>query len=109
MDTKTVLQKLPLITDKIVKEFKPEQIILFGSFAWGTPGPDSDLDLFVVKKTNQGRIERGQDMERLLWGTGMPIDVLIYTPQEVEKRLRIKDFFVENIFTKGKILYPSDS
>lgn len=103
---KTVIEKkLPKITLKIIKEFQPEKIILFGSFAWGEPTPESDIDLLIIKKSQKDRIERGQEIERILWGADMPIDALVYTPDEVKKRLELEDFFIQDIFKKGKILY----
>lgn len=107
MKQSLINQKLSEITEKIVNEFKPEKIILFGSYAWGNPNTDSDIDLFVVKKTDKSRLERGVEAEKILWGFGVPIDILVYTPEEVQNRLQLKDFFIENIFTKGKILYSA--
>ena len=98
-------QKIQKVAAKIVKDYKPEKIILFGSYAWGTPSPDSDVDLFVMKRTNDSIIERHKKVERLLFGSGFPVDVLIYTPLQVKKRLHMGDFFVRNIISKGKLLY----
>ena len=93
------------VADKIAKEYKPEKIILFGSHAWGKPHADSDVDLFVMKRTNDSVIERHKKVGRLLFGRGFPVDVLIYTPAQVKKRLQMGDFFVRNIMFKGKLLY----
>lgn len=102
----TNLKQIQKISDKIVKEFKPEKIILFGSYAWGKPHQDSDVDLFVVKKSRQRRINRERKLRTFLIGNDFPsMDLLIYTPREVEKRVVIKDFFINDILTKGKILY----
>lgn len=100
------VNEIKKISDKIVKEFKPEKIILFGSYAWGKPHKDSDVDLLVVKKSRQRRINRERKLRTFLIGNNFPpLDLLIYTPQEVNKRIAIKDFFVSNILTKGKTLY----
>lgn len=98
-------QKIKKVTEKIVKEYKPERIILFGSYAWGNPGPDSDVDLFVMKRTKDSVIERHKKVGRLLFGSGFPVDVLIYTPFQVKRRLEMGDFFMRNIISKGKLLY----
>ncbi len=98
-------KKLLSITKKIVKEYQPEKVILFGSYAWGTPHAESDIDLFLVKKSGERRIERERDVQRILWGSNMPIDTIVYTPQEVQKRLDVGDFFIEKIVRDGKILY----
>jgi uncharacterized protein len=101
-----IAQKIQDITGKIVKEFQPEKIILFGSYAWGEPHEWSDVDLFIVKESNKSKIDRARDIRMYLFGNNFPpIDLLVYTPQEVEKRISIGDFFVKDIFTRGKILY----
>jgi predicted nucleotidyltransferase len=105
MSKQANIKKLNLITKKIVKEYDPDKIILFGSYAWGEPGPDSDVDLFIVKETGDSLIERHKKIGWLLFGSGIPIDVLIYTPSQVKRLLDTQDFFIEDVFSKGKILY----
>ncbi len=108
MTQQEVNQQLGRITDTIVKTFMPEKIILFGSYAWGTPAQDSDLDLFVVKTTAQRRLEREQELRRALFGNDFPaMDLLVYTPQEVEQRLALGDFFIIDIIKNGKLLYET--
>lgn len=98
-------QKIKQVSDKIVKEYKPEKIMLFGSYAWGKPHPDSDVDLFVMKRTNDSVIERHKRVGRLLFGCGIPIDVLIYTPSQVKRRLEMGDFLMRDIMFKGRLIY----
>lgn len=99
-------KELKKITKKIIKKFKPEKIILFGSYAWGKPTEDSDVDLFIVKDTNKKILDRERELQSLLFGNDFPaIDLLIYTPKELKKRLVIKDFFINDIIKKGKVLY----
>ena len=94
------------ITDQIVKKYRPEKIILFGSYAWGKPTEDSDVDLFIVKKSRKRRIDREQELSRHLFGCDFPaMDLLIYTPAEIKKRLNIEDPFIKDIICKGKSLY----
>lgn len=105
MDKALVEQKLKDITDKIVKEYQPEKIVLFGSWAWGEPKRESDIDLFIVKESKERRIERERRIQRLLLGSRIPVDVLVYTPEEVARRLWIEDFFIRKIINQGKVLY----
>lgn len=98
-------KKIQELTDKIIKEAKPEKVILFGSYAWGKPGPDSDFDFFVVEKSVEPRRKRQLRLRRLLLDFDMPADILSYTPQEVEKRIGMKDLFIKKITTKGKLIY----
>lgn len=99
-------KQIQQVVQKIVKEYKPEKIILFGSYAWGKPHEWSDLDFFIIKNSQKRRIDRERELRGLLIGNNFPpLDLLIYTPQEVEKRIFIEDFFVKDILTKGKTLY----
>lgn len=79
-------EKIKEITDKIVKKYKPERIILFGSYAWGKPGPDSDVDLFIVKETNHSSREMAREISRAIFPRPFPVDILVYTPSEIEKK-----------------------
>lgn len=100
-------KKIQEVTAKIVEEYQPEKVILFGSWAWGKPGPDSDVDLFIVKNSPERRIDRARQVRSIIWGSGLPIDILVYTPQEVKRRLEFEDFFIEDVITKGRVLYSS--
>lgn len=97
--------KIPEIKEKIVREFQPEKIILFGSYAWGTPTDDSDVDLFIVKKSFEPRRKRQIELRKKLFGSGVPMDLLVYTPEELNYRLALEDFFFEKIVNKGKVIY----
>ena len=92
---------------KIVREYKPQKIVLFGSYAYGEPDEDSDIDLLIVKDTDKRPIERWMEVKRLLRDRNRTISVspLVYTPQELEERLAIKDFFIQEVLEKGKVLY----
>jgi len=99
-------QNILEIKDKIVKEFSPEKIILFGSYAWGNPTDDSDVDLLIVKKSKKPRIERTQEMKKFLWRDKVPMDLLVYTPEEIAKSINEnQNLFIEDIVRNGKILY----
>ena len=96
--------KVKEVIQDIIQEYKPEKIYLFGSFAWGKPTKDSDIDIFIIKKTKKDRIERQLEVRRIIKGR-LPVDILVYTPEEIEKRLKMKDFFIKDIIDKGKLLY----
>lgn len=102
----SLLKILPKITKQIIKKYQPEQIILFGSLAEGG-GSANDIDLFLIKKTKTKRhIDRVRQLRRLL-PDELPIDLIIYTPQEVEKSLKMGSYFVEDILEEGKVLYEA--
>lgn len=100
-------QKIRDIADKIATEYKPEKIILFGSFAWGNPTKDSDIDLFIVKHSKKKRLDRERELNSKLFGYEFPaMDILIYTPEEVKKSINeYKNLFIEDILRHGKVLY----
>lgn len=105
MPKKIKKEDIHRVVEKIVNEFDPEKVILFGSYAWGKPTENSDFDLFVVKDTPERRLDRVRAVHKIIWGSGLPIDLLVYTPAELKKRLDIEDFFFEDIISKGEVLY----
>ena len=94
---------------KLIAEYAPEKVILFGSHAYGTPGPDSDIDLFIIKETSERLIDRLITVRRVLRGTHpkIPVDTLVFTPHEVERRLAIGDQFIAEIMCRGEVLYAA--
>jgi len=105
MDGTTTKDILNNITDKIVKNFNPEKIILFGSYAWGKPLEDSDLDLLIIMESKLPPVKRIIKVSKILRPRMVSIDILVKTPEEIKKRLAIGDFFIQEILNKGKILY----
>jgi predicted nucleotidyltransferase len=88
-----------------VDELSPEKIILFGSYAYGSPTPHSDVDLLVILKTNASPKERSWNVSRLLLPRPFPVDILVKTPREIEKALKSGDFFLQEVLSRGKVLY----
>ena len=95
------------LRDKIVAEYQPEKIILFGSAAEKDSKPN-DVDLFIVKDTKEEILERGRIVRTLFPDRLFALDVIVYTPKEVTQQLEMGDFFVRNMFKKGRILYDSN-
>src|SRR4030042_316297 len=95
------------IVDRISKGYKPKKVILFGSYAYGEPSEDSDIDLLIIKNTDKRPIDRWVEVKRILRDKSrmLPISPLVYTEKEIEQRLALKDFFVEEILEKGELLY----
>jgi predicted nucleotidyltransferase len=103
--TEQMLQnKIKEVVDTIVRRFQPEKIILFGSYAWGTPGPDSDVDLLIIKDTENTR-QTAREIDGYLFPRQFPMDVIVYTVQQVEKRKEGGDFFINNILSRGRVVY----
>jgi uncharacterized protein len=96
---------LKTIIEKVTENFNPEKIILFGSYAYGKPTKDSDIDLMVVMDTDMNPYERALPIRKALKYIGMPKDVIVRTPQEFE---RFKDIVGTIIYTaahKGRVIY----
>lgn len=101
--TPSLLQE---ITERLVDEFHPEEIILFGSHAWGTPGKDSDLDLLViVSDSDLSPVRRAIRAHRRLQGMNVSKDILVRTRAEVERYRHIKASLEHQILNKGSVLY----
>jgi predicted nucleotidyltransferase len=93
---------------RLVNALRPEKIILFGSYAYGIPSPDSDVDLLVIMETSAPHVERYLTVSRLLRPRPFPVDILVKTPQEIRQALDQGDFFVREIMTHGLTLYEQD-
>lgn len=106
MEESNIEKKINAVSDKIVREFKPDKIMLFGSYAWGKPGSDSDVDLLVIKESNKTRLERQKELRSILSDQYLPIDVLVYTSAELEEQVNKKhNLFLEDVVRNGVVLY----
>lgn len=92
---------------RLLKPYKPERVILFGSYAWGKPNAASDVDLFIIKNARKTRYERMVEVGYLLYPASLPVDALVYTPAELRRRLEMGDMFVERVMRDGKEVYKS--
>src|SRR3990172_3548139 len=106
MKRQNIETEIQTITKQIVEKYKPEKVILFGSAARGEFKPESDLDFLIIKKTSKKKVERMREIADLV-SRKTPSDFLVYTPEELEKRLSIGDYFVEDVLKEGRILYGS--
>jgi uncharacterized protein len=94
------------VTDRLVKEFNPENIYLFGSHAWGTPNEDSDLDLLVIVSSSEiSASKRSSIAYRCLRDIPYPLDILVKTRKEVERFSQISLSLEHQIIFRGKCLY----
>ncbi|MFH0799821.1 MAG: type II toxin-antitoxin system Phd/YefM family antitoxin [Pseudomonadota bacterium] len=91
------------VVEKIKVGYRPQKIILFGSAA-EEPRDGSDIDLFIIKETDRRMIDRSDDVLEFI-DPATPVELHVYTPEEVKNRLEMGDFFVEQIIKNGKILY----
>lgn len=91
---------------KVAQEFRPQKIILFGSYAYGRPTEDSDVDLLVIMpfrgRANKKAVEIDLRVRR-----DFPMDLLVRTPAKVRERVKLGDWFMREIMEKGKVLYDA--
>lgn len=95
------------MVEKIIKEYQPKKVILFGSYAYGEATKDSDIDLLIIKDTDKRPIDRWIEVKRLLRDTTrtFPVSPFVYTEKEIDERTAIRDFFIEEILERGEVLY----
>jgi uncharacterized protein len=102
-------KKISEIVKKIASGYNPEKIILFGSYASGTAVEDSDIDIFVIKDSVLPRPQRTMQLRRMLLGSQIPMDLIVYTPSEVDKEKDEKYSFVYEVLNSGKTVYERKS
>ena len=90
---------------QIAAQFQPQRIILFGSYAYGTPSTDSDVDLLVLIKGTRVH-DRALGIREAI-DFKFPVDLLVRSPDEFNRRLRWGDQFLREIQRKGKVLYEA--
>jgi predicted nucleotidyltransferase len=92
--------------ESVAREFRPEKIFLFGSYACGSPDEDSDVDVFIVMPLPRGRRDVRQAAairERVR--ASFPMDVIVRSPQQVARRLACGDGFIADILRHGQLIY----
>ena len=98
-------QQIQRITNRIVDVYQPEKIILFGSYAHGTASENSDLDLLIIKETEEASVDRAAMVRKSMRDFLLPMDILVYTPQEIEENQKSKFSFIYQVIKTGKLLY----
>ena len=88
--------------DDIVREFAPRQIILFGSYAYGTPTEESDVDMLVVMETQRQAWEIQERIPRRF-----PLDLHVWLPEDIAYRVAHNDWFLREVLEKGDVLYDT--
>jgi len=90
--------------DAVVREFHPQKIVLFGSYAYGQPTADSDVDLMIIMPF-QGSGVRQAAQIRARCDAPFPLDLVVRKPAFIEERLRERDMFIELVMERGRVLY----
>lgn len=101
----TLEEKIQNITSTIVKTVDPEKVVLFGSMASGQSGENSDIDLCIIKNNVNDKIRELVKVRGALRGTGWPMDLLLMSAEELERRKDVWGTIQYEIDKKGKMLY----
>jgi predicted nucleotidyltransferase len=102
-----------ILIDKIVKRIvdtvQPEKIILFGSHARGAQKQGSDIDLLIINKSSEPRYRRSAPIYGALSDIMVPMDILVYSPEEIQEWSQVRQAFVTTALREGKVLYENKS
>lgn len=101
------LSSIRTVIRQIVDAFHPRKIVLFGSYAHGQPRQRSDVDLLIVMPSKKRAVDRAIEVTKALRFYPFPMDIMVRTPAEVQRRLRMGDPFFTDVMAKGKLLYES--
>jgi predicted nucleotidyltransferase len=100
--------KINEVVTRIATKFNPDKIILFGSYANGTPNEDSDLDLLIIKDTDLPKHKRSFEIQKSLIGSMIPMDILVYTSKEFDSEKSNKYSFLNSAMKTSIVLYECE-
>jgi predicted nucleotidyltransferase len=100
------LQAIREIVQQIVERFRPQKVILFGSYAQGKPTPDSDVDLLVVMETSEQALHAAAHISAAI-DHPFPLDILVFRPSELKASLERKGVFATEVMAKGIVLHEA--
>ena len=102
---------LERVVNFIASEYKPERIVLFGSYVTETSNENSDIDLLIIKKTHKRFVDRVIELMQLIrrqFGVEYPVEPFIYTPEEWRYAKKINSIFTRTVLSKGIVLYEKE-
>lgn len=98
------MSRIKELAEQIVKQFEPERIVLFGSYAHGTPGPDSDVDLLVIMDFQGKSFWKSLEIANVV-NPSFPVDLLARRPEDTERRYTLGDPLIREALDHGQVLY----
>jgi uncharacterized protein len=99
--------QIQAFSQQIVEKFQPERIILFGSYAYGQPTDDSDVDLLVILPFEEMPVQKAIAIRQQV-SSPFPLDLMARTAEQIQQRLEMGDFFIQDIMEKGQVLYEAN-
>ena len=101
------IKEIKHLSSQIAREFNPDRIILFGSYAYGQPGNDSDVDILVVLPFKGKPVRKAIEIRNKV-NAGVPLDLIVRTPEQVADRVAQNDWFMREILERGHTLYEAN-
>ncbi|HLQ45858.1 MAG TPA: nucleotidyltransferase domain-containing protein [Planctomycetaceae bacterium] len=99
-------KKIQAFVDEVVRQFRPKRVVLFGSYAYGKPTQDSDVDLLVIMPHKEHSAVQAAEILKCIRAS-FPLDLIVRSPQTIRQRLRMDDFFITEILERGETLYEA--
>jgi uncharacterized protein len=100
-------RQIQAFSQQIVEKFQPERIILFGSYAYGQPTEDSDVDLLIILPFEEMPVQKAIAIRQQV-RSPFPLDLMARTAEQIQQRLEMGDFFIQDIMEKGHVLYEAN-
>lgn len=101
------ISQIQAFSQQIAEKFQPERIILFGSYASGQPTEDSDVDLLVILPFKELPVQKAIAIRQQIKAP-FPLDLMARTPEQIQQRLEMGDFFIQDIMQNGRVLYEAN-
>lgn len=101
------ISQIQAFSQQIAEKFQPERIILFGSYASGQPTEDSDVDLLVILPFEELPVQKAIAIRQQIKAP-FPLDLIARTPEQIQQRLEMGDFFIQDIMKNGRVLYEAN-
>jgi len=100
------IRQIRKFSRQLAQEFRLDKIVLFGSYAQGTPAEDSDVDLLIILPFEGKPVAKSVEM-RMKLRPSFPVDLIVRTPANVRERLEMEDTFMREVLEEGKVLYEA--
>jgi uncharacterized protein len=100
-------EQIQILSQQIIEKFQPDCIILFGSYAYGQPTEDSDIDLLVILPFEGLPVHKAIEIRQQVRPT-FPLDLMVRTAAQIQQRLEMGDFFIQDVIEKGHVLYEAN-
>lgn len=98
--------RIKTFVEEVVRRFEPERVVLFGSYAYGRPHADSDVDLLVVMRHQGAGAEQAARIRQEVQ-SGFPLDLIVRSPAIIRQRLKMGDSFIREILERGQVLHEA--